>query len=227
MPVRTNLLISELEEWFRVHGKVVFAMASFNVLLIVFCVIYWGIDLPMYPLSHLGDLNQIYTSTENHSVTFLSIVGIFYIAYLLREIYYNQLHEQRILYTSIRELKECVMQVVTLLTDEPRELANSLVAFRRTTIDQCQSFAHLLYKIKQEVRLLRIQDIDNDENEHRNRNRENEILNKIYNEIRMLRIKQEPGAEDEEKEEESDVVVTQPTVKTRERSSSSKRKIQQ
>ena len=67
--------------------------------------------------------------------------------------------------------------------------------------------------------LLRIQDIDNDENEHRNRNRENEILNKIYNEIRMLRIKQEPGAEDEE-EEKPDVVVTQPTVKTRERSPS-------
>merc|ERR1712196_211553 len=129
-------------------------------------------------------------------------------------------------YTSIRELKECVAQVVTLLTDEPRELANSLVAFRRTTIDQCQSFAHLLYKIKQEVRMLRIQDIDNDENEHRNRNRENEILNKIYNEIRMLRIKQEPGAADEE-EEKPDVVVTQPVVKTRERSSSSKRKIQQ
>lgn len=203
-------VISELEEWFRLHGKVVFVLASFNVLLIVFCVIYWGIDLPMYPLGHLGPSNQMYTSTENHSVTFLSIVGIFYIAYLLREIYYNQLHEQRIFYSSIRELKECVAQVVTLLTNEPRELADALVAFRRTTIDQCQSFARLLYKIKQEVRTLRLQDIDDDEN------RESEILNKIYNEIRMLRIKQEPRTE-----EESDVAVIQPVVKTRRRKSMS------
>lgn len=110
MPSRFSALTTAVKEWFQIHGKVVFTFAVFNILLIVFCVVYWGVGLPMYPLNTL-DITTTATPNWFHGSNVLDgfhadlskIVSDFYImqwcifslavymVYILRDMYYAQI----------------------------------------------------------------------------------------------------------------------------------------
>jgi DNA-directed RNA polymerase subunit F len=110
MPSRSSALTTAVNEWFQIHGKVVFTFAVFNILLIVFCVVYWGVGLPMYPLNTLdatttatpnwfhgsnvldgfhADLSKIVSDYYTMQWCIFSLA--LYMAYILRDMYYAQI----------------------------------------------------------------------------------------------------------------------------------------
>jgi DNA-directed RNA polymerase subunit F len=110
MPSRLSALTYAVKEWFQIHGKVVFTFAVFNILLIVFCVVYWGVGLPMYPLNTVdttstaspnwfhgsnmldgfnADLSKIIS--KFHTMQWYIFSLAVYMAYILRDMYYAQI----------------------------------------------------------------------------------------------------------------------------------------
>lgn len=77
MPSRIFALTTALTEWFQIHGKVVFTFGVFNVLLIVFCVVYWGIELPKYPLTPLNTADTTAKRWFTMENSLLSITNMF------------------------------------------------------------------------------------------------------------------------------------------------------
>ena len=110
MPSRFSALTDAVKEWFQIHGKVVFTFAVFNILLIVFCVVYWGVELPVYPLKTVdttttataswfhgsnvldgfhADLSKIVSDYYTMQWCIFSLA--LYMAYILRDMYYAQI----------------------------------------------------------------------------------------------------------------------------------------
>lgn len=202
MPSRFFALTTAVKEWFQIHGKVVFTFAVFNILLIVFCVVYWGIGLPMYPLNTVDTtstnwftppgsnmLDGFHTDLSNIVFKFyimqLCIFSIaLYMAYILREMYYAQLHSQRVVYEGLEGLN----RIFNLIRYEPEDLTHvvrGVQAIKHNVVEQCDVFEGLLQRI---IRVMPEHPNDVRDAVYSFQDMTEDLLSKIKKEIRLLRM---------------------------------------
>lgn len=225
MPLRSSTLTDALSDWLQIHGKVVFTFAVFNVMLIVFCVVYWGIGLPMYPLNventtttdtpnwFMLDKSMFLGSNmlDGFQKDFSNIVFNFYVmqwcifflavymAYILREMYYVQLHSQRVVHEGLEGLN----RILNLIRYEPQALTyviQGVQALKDNVNEKCDGFEDLLRKI---IRIMPEHPIDIRDAVYSFQDMTEDLLTKIKREIRMLRI--DSANNGEEKEEMVDL----------------------
>jgi len=158
-------LMTSLYEWFGIHGKVLFTVVVFDIFLIVFCAIYWNMNLPVNPLRTTSTIEYVTTNWFPSSTMFDSLnaevstliykfyfivifhlVGLLLIAYSLMNIHINQrILLQNILdmindFSQYKNVQQTNMQTIArLMTDvirrEPTTQVLNVVEDLRTICD--------------------------------------------------------------------------------------------
>ena len=164
MPSRLSALTDALKDWFQTHGKVVFTFGIFNVLLIVFCVVYWSIELPMYPSNAVDAVASWFTPTLPES----NILGLYgditdavfkfyliqlcilsvgaYMVYILREMRYMQLQSQRVAYDEIECLRH-ILDIIRYVSNDLIHIVQGAQAMKDNVVERCEIFENLLEKV--------------------------------------------------------------------------------
>ena len=164
----TENMITAICEWFERHGKVVFAVAAFDILLIVFCVIYWNMDLPMTPLRTTVSWFPSITSSaltiellnKCYNMVSLQMLFIVYIVYLLTTIQYNQkiilqnISEVMTMFSEYKAIQNTNIQRMTNQHVDQNEALNEL---RIISDNNRNTTLHVMNRIKQEVRTMRME----------------------------------------------------------------------
>ena len=221
MPSRLSALTDALNEWFQIHGKVVFTFAVFNILLIVFCVVYWGVELPMYPLNTIHTITSWFTE-EKTEFPGSNILGLYtdishavfkfnfmqlcilsvsiYMAYILREMYYVQLDSQKVLYEGLN-------RILNFVRYEPQDLTRvvqGVQTIKNNLVERSEVFQGLLEKI---VRIMPEHPTDVKDAVYSLQDVTEDLLSKIKREIRTLRLEYN-ASKPEEKEEMVELSVS-------------------
>lgn len=161
----TSNMITAICEWFERHGKVIFVVAVFDILLIVFCVIYWNMELPVTPLRTTASWFPASTSSaltiellnKYYNMVSLQLIAIMYIVYLLTNIQYNQkiilqnISEVITMFSEYKEIQNTNMQRIT------NQQNNALDELRVISDNNRNTTLHVMNRIKQEVRIMRME----------------------------------------------------------------------
>lgn len=189
-----------LSNWFERHGKVVFVLAAFDVLLIVFCVIYWEMDLPMNPLRrtstpisyHISSWLPSMTMFTNvnaelsglmykiYVISVLHLLGILYIVYSLMRIQYNQQHllQKMVDFTrafvDYKNTQSSNMQTICRFINRNQDHCNDVLdaisGLRTIHENEYRISLNAMNKIKQEMRTMRFEYHNKNENENGDEN---------------------------------------------------------
>lgn len=220
MPIRSTTFNDDFKEWFQQY----FTFAVINVLLIVFCVLYCSIELhTYYPFNDLRTtstaswfteekfvfpgsnmLNGLQTDLSNivfnfYVMQWCTFFLAVYMAYILREMYYVQLHSQRVVY----ERLECILN-----SEGFERILQDVKAVSDDVVDKCDVFEGLLKKI---IRIMPEHPTDVKDAVYSLHDTTEDLLSKIKREIRTLRLEYN-ASKPEEKEEMVELSVSSTEV---------------
>jgi len=216
-------LTDAVKEWFQIHGKVVFTFAVFNILLIVFCVVYWGVELPMYPLNTSNPSTTWFTEDKSliHRTNIFESLHsdlsdtVFKFRFMFFWIFFFTAYMIYIL----REINQTLTRVYNVIRLEPEVLTpvvRGINEMKRHMIEQCEGFEDLLRKI---IRIMPEHPVDVRDAVYSFQDITEDLLTKIKKEIRLLRmdwandqkVKEETVELSESSAEESELHVV-PTI---------------
>lgn len=190
----TSSLVTALSDWFARHGKVVFVVATFDILLIVSCVVYWNMGLPMNPLQTAPTINKSYSSSwfpstnmfdslnvelsgivyKFYIIMTLHLMGVLYILYSLLRIQHNQemllqkIYElgQRFIEHDVRQTSnmQTICRFVNRNQDHCNDVLDAISGLRTIHENEYRISLNAMNKIKQEMRTMRFE-YHNEENE--------------------------------------------------------------
>lgn len=193
MPSRLSDLTDAVNAWFRIHGKVVFTFAVFNILLIVFCVVYWGVELPMYQSNTINPSATWFTEENKSLLHRTNIFESLYsdlsdIVFKFRFMFFWIFLFTAYMVYILREINQTLTRVSNVIRYEPEDLTSvirGVNAMKRHIVEQCEGFEDLLRKI---IRIMPEHPVDVRDAVYSFQDMTEDLLTKIKKEIRMLRI---------------------------------------